>query len=316
MKTLTFSRHDRMPVIGLGTWKSKPGEVYDAVISALELGYRHIDCAAVYGNEAEIGQALRQCMNTGIVKREELWITSKLWCDSFAPEDVTPAFEKTLLDLQLDYLDLYLLHWPIPLKRGQGMRTAADFVDPKKQPIIETWRALEALVGQGQVRHIGVSNFTVKKLGALMAQADIGPELNQVELHPYLQQPTLRAFCRENDIHLTAYSPLGSGDRPRALKMEGEPQLLQDPVVLELAKQLNATPAQVLLSWAIHLGISCIPKSVTEARLKENLAAESVVLSAEMLQKLEQLDLARRYISGEFWLVEDGYYTLADIWDD
>ncbi len=315
MKTLTFANGDQMPVIGLGTWKSKPGDVYQAVTDALAMGYRHIDCAAIYGNEAEIGLALNAAFTAGVVSREELWITSKLWCDSFAPEDIEPALRQTLTDLQLEYLDLYLLHWPIPLKKGHGMRTAEDFVDPQQQPVSSTWAALEPLQVQGLVRHIGVSNFTATKLKALAATAKQPPELNQVELHPYLQQPALREYCDQHEILLTGYSPLGSADRPDPLKQADEPVLLQDAVIAGIAQELGCSQAQVILSWAVAQGLSVIPKSVTPARMQENLAAVRVELSPEQLSRIADLDRNRRYITGEFWIKEGGYYSLSDIWD-
>ena len=316
MKTLRFANGDQMPVLGLGTWKSSPGEVHSAVIEALRMGYRHIDCAAVYDNEAEVGSALKEAFAEGIVTREELWITSKLWCDQFAPGDVLPACQETLQDLQLDYLDLYLMHWPFPLKKGHGIGSADDFVSPVEQPLSSTWKVMETLVEQGLSRHIGVSNFSVKKLKDLIGKAAIKPEMNQVEMHPYLQQPELVSFCRENNIHVTGYSPLGSPDRPEGLKSKNEVPLLEDKTVAAIAEKHNASPAQVLLSWAMHYGISTIPKSVNPVRIRQNLEATKLSLDDSDQGQLAQLDKHGRFLSGEFWVVDNGYYTLADIWDE
>ena len=317
MKNLTFTNEDEMPILGLGTWKSAPNEVYTAVKEAIRIGYRHIDCAAVYGNEEGVGKAIDEAIAAGIVSREELWITSKLWNNAHGEENVIPALEQTLSDLGLDYLDLYLVHWPIANQPDKpSARTAADFRTLAEVPLTDTWRGMEKAKEQGLARHIGVSNFNAKQLTELIEGGTVVPEMNQVELHPYLQQPQLVTFCENRGIHMTAYSPLGSSDRPAGLKAEDEPILLEDAAIMAMAEKKKISPAQILISWSIHRGISVIPKSVNPKRLKENFAAANLKLTADEMEQIEALNRDRRYVDGKFWEVEGGPYTTADLWGE
>ena len=215
MQTLEFKNNDQMPILGLGTWKAEPGVVGNAVREAIRIGYRHIDCAAIYGNEAEIGIALEGAIQEGLVTREELWVTSKLWNNAHAKEGVPIALKKTLADLRLDYLNLYLIHWPVATKPDVVFpRKADDFFSLAEMPLSETWAGMEDCVERGLVKHIGVSNFSINKIEEL-SNSKTRPEVNQIELHPYLQQDDMLSYCSTTNIHLTAYSPLGSIDRPR-----------------------------------------------------------------------------------------------------
>lgn len=314
MKYLRLRNGDRVPMLGLGTWKSAPGEVYEAVQQALRLGYRHIDCAAIYGNEEEIGRALWAAMEAGEVRREELFITSKLWNNAHLRQDVRPALEKSLEDLQLDYLDLYLIHWPVVFKPGIVLpENDEGYLSLSDVPIAETWSAMEDCVDEGLVRHIGVSNFSARKLGELLEQSRIKPEMNQVEMHPLLRQQGLKDFCDAQGVAITAYSPLGSRDRPAAFKEDLEPDLMLADVIRSIAGKLDIAPAQVLLAWAINRGTCAIPKSVNPQRLKQNLAAADIVLEPGDLRQIDSLDRHFRFISGGRW---GGPNTLENLWDE
>ncbi len=317
---MTFSTQReklQIPAVGLGTWKSSWGEVYKAVKEALEIGYRHIDCAPAYENEHEVGRAIAEACGTGMVTRKDLWLTSKLWNNSHGPAQVQPALEKTLADLQLEYLDLYLIHWPVAcLPEVFFPRTGEEYIPLADIPIIATWRAMEACVEKGLVRHIGVCNFSRKKLEALRREARIGPVMNQIELHPYLQQNDMLDYCRLNNILLTAYSPLGSGDRPKGMKKRQEPVLLQDPTIQRIADKHGILPGQVLLAWALQRGTIVIPKSVNPQRLKQNLDAAGTRLDDRDMNEIAALDKGYRYVDGAFWQVPGSSYTLANLWDE
>lgn len=317
MKYLTFKNNDKMPALGLGTWKSAKGEVYEVVRKAIEIGYRHFDCAFFYGNEAEIGQAIADTIKNDEVTREELWITSKLWNNRHRKEDVKGAFEITRKDLGLDYLDLYLIHWPVALQYNIGYsQKGEDLISLTEIPLSETWRELIDLQEKGLTKHIGVSNFSIKKINQITEETGVMPEVVQVESHPFLQQKDLLNFAQEKGIFLTGYCPLGSADRPAARILESEPKLFQNETILEIAKEKGVSPAQIMLAWAINRGASVIPKSVNPQRLKENLEAADIELTAEEMAKMSSLDLHYRYIKGDFWCLEGSDYTLENLWDE
>ena len=316
MQTLVFANNDQMPILGLGTWKSEPGEVGKAVREAIRIGYRHIDCAAIYGNEAEVGKALMEAMQAGEVKREELWITSKLWNNAHAREQTVEALKKTLQDLRLEYLDLYLVHWPVAVKPEVIFpRRGSDFLSLEELPLTETWAGMESCVWQGLTKHIGVSNFSIRHIESISGAATLMPEMNQIELHPYLQQSEMMAYCRKSNIHLTAYSPLGSGDRPAFMKKAHELSLLENPTVIRIAQTHGYRAAQVLLRWAIERGTAVIPKSVNPTRLAENFQAASLELRDQDMAALATLDVGYRYIDGRLWTIEGSPYTLENLWE-
>ncbi len=310
METLKFSNGDPMPQFGLGTWLSKPQEVYDAVINAVKCGYRHLDCAYIYKNEKEIGEALQTLFAEGVVKREDLFITSKLWNSFHAPEQVEPAIRKSLEAFQLDYLDLYLIHWPLAFREEQP-KSAADLISLDELPLIETWKGMEAVKQKGLTKHIGVSNFSIKKLTNLLENSSDKPEVNQIEIHPYFQQKALIDFCKQNDIIVTAYSPLGS----RHL-IHSENTITNNETILKIAEKHNCTAAQVILAWGMKRGTIVIPKSVNESRIKENFGALNVKLDDEDMKAITGINRNQRNAKGLFAVLPDGPYSYGSIWDE
>jgi len=280
----------QIPAIGLGTWLAKPGEVGAAVNIALRNNYRHIDCAQAYGNEAEIGPIIEQAINDGIVTREQLFITIKVWNTFHSYEQAKRAIELSLNDLKLQYVDLCLIHWPMgyeecteifPRKPDGKMRWSdADYLD--------TWKAMEEAVQAGKVRDIGLSNFNSQQIQRVIDHSTIPPAVMQVEVHPYFQQEKLINFCKSKNIVVTAFSPLGNLATP--FRKEGEPNILQDPVLLDIAKHHNKSVAQVAIRWSVQRGLVVIPKSVKEERIKENADVFDFQLSADEMAKIAGID--------------------------
>ncbi len=314
MKTLTLNDGNTIPVFGLGTWKSPKDAVYEAVKEALKIGYTHIDAAWIYSNENEVGRGIGESISAGAIAREDLFVTSKLWNSFHAPEAVEKGCKETLTALGLDYVDLYLMHWPVAVKPGTFGSNREDFIPLAECPLSATFEAMVALKQKGLARSVGVSNFSVSKLEKLIAETGVVPAMNQVELHPYNPQDELLAYCQEKGIQLTAYSPLGSGDRPDSMKAKDEPPLLENETVKALAKSEGISAAQLLIAWAIDRATVVIPKSTNAGRIKENFAAAPHELSTDARATLDAIDIKFRYVSPESWFIPGVTYEGEGFW--
>lgn len=299
--TITLHTGQAFPRLGLGTWNAAPDQVAAAVkFAILEAGYRHLDCASIYENQTQVGQGLAATLADSSVTRADLFITSKLWNTDHDPAAVETACRRTLAELQLEYLDLYLIHWGVASPAGAATEPLDHHHRLKRSPIplYQTWAALEKLVDAGLVKSIGVANYTVTMLIDLLSYAKIKPVVNQVELHPYLPQSELVQFCHQEQIAVTAYSPLGS---PGGLR-SGAPVLLEDPVVQTIARVHKTSPAQILLAWALQRQTVPIPKSVQPERLIDNIAALKLELTTAETSQLNQLDRGYRFVNpGDWW---------------
>lgn len=300
-----------MPILGLGTWKSKPDEVRKAVIDAIELGYKHIDCAMCYQNEHEVGEALSAKFKDGTIKREDIFITSKLWNTFHSKARVIPALKQTLKDLKLDYLDLYLIHWPMGYKEGEGTMFPKDGDKWLYSDVdyTETWLEMEEAVKQGLVRSIGLSNFSKDQIERVLAAGSTVPANLQIECHPWLPQNELIKYCLSKGISVTAYSPLGSPDRPWAVS--GEPSLMEEPTVKKIAAQHNKTPAQVLIAFQVQRGVICIPKSVTKSRIEQNSKVFDFTLSPTEISYLEKMVKKDGRMLGLDWVKDHPHFPFG-----
>lgn len=274
--------------------------------SALAAGYRHLDGACDYGNEAACGEGLREAIQAGTIDRQQVWVTSKLWNTYHRPEHVRAACLKSLADWQLDYFDLYLIHFPISLAyvpieeryppgwfHDPAQPHSGMLIDPV--PIIDTWRAMEQLVDEGLVRNIGVSNFGISLLRDLLSQARIRPTVLQIESHPYLVQSKLVRYCQQQSIAVTAFSPLGAGSYITLGMATNEQSVLNEPRIVGLAKKHGKTPAQIVLRWAVQRGTAVIPKTSRPERLKENIDIYNFELSDEEMKQVASLDRHQRF---------------------
>ena len=309
-----------MPGIGLGTFGSDsvPHQaVAGAVKDAAAIGYRHFDCASVYGNEAFIGRSFRELMDSGL-NRPEFWVTSKLWNDKHGDNDVIPSCEKSLADLQLEYLDMYLVHWPFPNHHPPGCDVSSR--SGHAQPYIHenymrTWRKMEELVDRGLVRHIGTSNMTIPKLRLLLRDARIKPAVNELEMHPHFQQTEFFHFLLGHDIQPVAFSPIGSPGRPDRDRTPEDTAPTEDPVIVAIARKHGVHPAVVCIQWAVQRGQTPIPFSANRKNILANLhGAVSGPLTPEEMTAIGKLDRNCRLIKGQVFLWRENQ-TWEDLWD-
>lgn len=315
-----FYNGSEIPVVGLGTFGSdnySPSEVASAVKKAIELGYRHIDCASIYGNEKEIGDVLQAIFAEGLVKREELWITSKVWNNKH--DDVIGSCKQSMSDLKLDYLDLYLVHWPFPNHHGRGV--TVDSRDPHAVPYIhenymKTWSDMEKLIELGLVKNIGTSNMTIAKMNLLLRDCHIKPVVNEMEMHPHFQQPELYNFLESNDIKAIGFCPIGSPGRPERDKTPEDTVPIEDPAIMEIAARHGVHPAVICVKWAAQNGQIPIPFSVKPEKFMSNLRCVTEdPLSPDEMATIKSLDKNCRFIKGQVftWVTARDW---RDLWDE
>ena len=314
-----------MPSVGLGLWKLDQPETADIIVNGVKSGYRHLDSAADYGNEIQVGEGIKQSLSQGICRREDLWVTSKLWNTFHRPEHVLPACEKSLRDLSTDYIDLYLIHFPISLKYvAFDKRYPPEWIyDPTAEnprmhidpvPLSETWHAMEGLVERGLVKEIGVCNYNSALLHDLMAYASIKPAMLQIESHPFLTQEKLIKTAKNYGIAVTCFSPLGALSYMELEMADQNESVLNENAVKVAAERLDRTPAQVVLRWGLQRGTAVIPKTSKKERLIENQSLFDFELSNQEMSDISNLNVDRRFNDpGVF--CESAFNTFFPIYD-
>jgi len=322
---LTLADGGQFPSVGLGMWKMPKPALPGLVHAAIKLGYRHLDCACDYGNEPEVGAGITAALRDGLCRRDDLWVTSKLWNTYHEPKHVRAACERSLRDLQLDVLDLYLVHFPIalayvpfdvryPPEWFHDPKAASPAMQPIDVPYADTWGAMEELQRAGLVKRIGVCNLNISLLRDVLASCSIRPAVHQIELHPYLTQPRQLRFCAQEKIAVTAFSPLGAPSYlPLGMATPAE-NVLADSVVTGIAAAHGRTPAQIALRWGVQRGCAVIPKTASPARLAENLALFDFTLTAAEMTAIEALDRHRRF-NDPGYFGEKAFNTFYPIFD-
>jgi alcohol dehydrogenase (NADP+) len=315
LKFLKYSNGDEMPMIGFGTYYLSFDDAYDVIRKAIRIGYRHFDCAPIFDNQEAIGKAIKDAIKAGEVTRKDLWITSKLWNDRHRYNDVEPACEKILDKMNLDYLDLFLINWPVSFeKKVKFPERSEDYLEEMDAPMEDTWTGMEDCQDAKLTRHIGLSNFNIARVQQVLNDCMMPPEINQCEWHPYLPQQSLYDYCRLNKILMTAFAPLGSPGREAKYTHPNEPFLLTEPAIAEIAKKHGCTEAQALIAFALKRKTAAIVKASNEEHMKENLGAEEVNIDREDLRSLIVLS-KYRYFKGDEFTSNGSPYKLTDLWE-
>jgi len=289
MKTVQIAANVQMPLFGFGTFRLNPSEVQNALKTAIDCGHRFFDTAAAYGNETEIGTALKQILPTYNLKRSDIFITTKLKPVDYGKDTTRQAFMKSLDQLQCDYIDLYLMHYPGPSSQAVDAKRITN-----QELRRETWLELEKIKEEGLVRAIGVSNFEIRHLQEMKSYAKITPAVNQCEFHPHLQRRSLVDYCTQAGIHFQAFTSLGRND----------PELMQEPILVEIANAHNVPVSHVLLAWPYQMGISILPKSANPDRIRSNFEARNLVLTDDEMKKISTLDKNKSYTTRTPWEVD------------
>ncbi|MFY0605551.1 MAG: aldo/keto reductase [Cyclobacteriaceae bacterium] len=315
MKNLKFSNGDEMPMLGLGTSGIKPEEAESVIRSAVEIGYRHFDCSPIHKNQVAIGEAIQSVVDSGLVTREDLWITSKLWNDRHLYNDVESACEEILEEMQLEYLDLFLIQSPVAFRKGVDYpEHEEDFLDEGDAPLEDTWTGMEDCLDADLTKHIGLSNFNIEKIQRILDDCMMKPELVQCEWHPYLPQQTLHDYCKSNKLLMSGYALMGSPDRAEMFRNTNEPLLLSEPAIEAIAEKQGCTVAQALIAYSIKRKTAAIVKASDPAHQKENFEAFNYSVDREDLRSLIVLSKFR-YFKGDEYVTQGSPYKLTDIWE-
>jgi alcohol dehydrogenase (NADP+) len=307
----------KFPSIGFGTFNSfqDHDKVANAVKFAIESGYRLFDCASLYENTEEVGRAINECIESGIVQRKDLCIVTKLWNTEHDPEDVLPACRRSLKAMGLEYFDIFMMHWPVHMEKASKLISNKDGGEYEfdivhsgnRQALSKTYQAMERLVRQGFVKALGVSNFSSRQLSELLSDCTIPPVANEVEMHPLLQQPRLFDYCKEHKIQIIGYSPLGK----IGYRDPKDPNMFEIPEILKIAEETGRTPAQVVLAWAVQRGAFAIPKSLTPKRILSNFDVQDDFLTKEQMNTLNGIDQGYRYVRVPYYDFPDDAVDLS-----
>lgn len=319
-RCILLNNGNHLPTVGFGTWRCDIDKLEEAVYTAIKLGYRHIDAANLYKNEHITGKAIQRAITDGLVKRDDLFVTSKLAPTQMEPHMVRPMIEKSIADLCVGYLDLYITHWPYAIDSACTVSPAPTSarLGYDKVRYMQVWQELEKAVTDGLVRNLGCSNMTAMKLHDVLETCKIKPSVVQNELHPCLNQSLLKQYCDYHGIVLTAYCPLGSPGRPAAYRNPGDPEILTQPIILEISNKMGKTPAQVALRWALQRGTVPLPRSTNTERITENFGIYDWSLSNEDMEKINSLDLTvnskGRIMKGDNFQIDN--LPWQGVWDE